>query len=189
MKKQIQKSITNLSNFHLDAEKENLYTNLYELYAKELYAFGLSLKMDEALIEDSIHDVFVELYASKNKILEINNVKYYLISSFRNRLFYLHKRTLKNVEVSNMEDEWISNENGHEIWIESETKAERSKYVASLLSNLSMQQKEAVYHKYINELNYIEIAQLMGINYQSVKNLIYRAIKKMRGLSSPFFTK
>ncbi|MCD8164699.1 MAG: sigma-70 region 4 domain-containing protein [Bacteroides sp.] len=50
----------------------------------------------------------------------------------------------------------------------------------TVLSSLNPRQKEAFYLRYQLELSYEEIAQLLGINYQSARNLIHRSMLKIR---------
>lgn len=60
--------------------------------------------------------------------------------------------------------------------IDDETKEKFEK----VISLLNPRQEEALYLRLQLELSYEEISQLLGINYQSARNLIYRAISKVR---------
>ena len=48
------------------------------------------------------------------------------------------------------------------------------------LENLTRQQREAVNLRFYQEKNYEEISTIMGINYQSCRNLISQAIKNLQ---------
>lgn len=50
------------------------------------------------------------------------------------------------------------------------------------MSQLPSRQKEVIYYRYIQELKLDEITGLMGMNYQSVQNLLQRSLKKFRAL-------
>ena len=52
--------------------------------------------------------------------------------------------------------------------------------VEEILGCLSEQQREALFIKYALELNYEEISEILQINPNSVKKLIYRSMKKLR---------
>ena len=73
---------------------DSAYSTLYELYAKDLYAFGLSLRVKTELVEDAIHDIFVEIYTHRQNLEKVDNLKYYFLAAFRNRLFFLLKKVL-----------------------------------------------------------------------------------------------
>jgi len=53
-----------------------------------------------------------------------------------------------------------------------------------LLSELTQNQREALYHRFVEKMSLEEIATLMNINYQSAKNLIYRSIKKLKSVAA-----
>jgi len=49
-----------------------------------------------------------------------------------------------------------------------------------MLESLTPRQKEVLYYKYMKNLTYDEIGEIMQMNYQSILNLIQRSIKKLR---------
>ena len=52
--------------------------------------------------------------------------------------------------------------------------------VSRLLNELPDRQKEVLFLKYYSNLKVTEISEVMNINYQSVLNMMHKAIKKMR---------
>lgn len=52
--------------------------------------------------------------------------------------------------------------------------------VEKLLECLSGQQREALYMRYMLGLGYDEIGEILQINSDSVRKIIYRSIKKIR---------
>ena len=64
--------------------------------------------------------------------------------------------------------------------INAQLSAEQKQKVSKVLEKLSQRQKEAIFLRYFDDLEYEEIASIMSINYQSVHNLIHRAIKILR---------
>ena len=63
---------------------------------------------------------------------------------------------------------------------------DRAKHLMQVFSQLSSHQQEIIYLYYVNELKHEEIAEIMGINYQSSKNLLFRSLSRLRKL---FFKK
>ncbi|MBS1320948.1 MAG: RNA polymerase subunit sigma-70, partial [Parabacteroides sp.] len=43
-------------------------------------------------------------------------------------------------------------------------------------------QNEVIYYRYVEEMSYDEIGELMHMNNQSVRNLVHRSILKIREL-------
>ncbi len=166
------------------AGDDHAYSLIYNKYVKDLYAFGLSLNAPREFVEDAIHDIFVDLYTKKENLKHVNNLKFYFLAAFRNRLFFLIKNSNKIFDYG---IDAISDENEcdqESKWIEREIEDESKDLVKNMLSNLNIHQREVIYHRYVEGLSCNEISQIMGINYQSVKNLIHRAIKKIKSLST-----
>lgn len=173
------------------AGDDRAYANIYRLYAKDLYAFGLSLKVSTCLIEDAIHDIFVDIYQHRQNLENVDNLKFYFVAAFRNRLFNLIKKESHTFEVTDKNEYLINDEDKdiQELWIEQETQSEKELLVRNLCSKLNQHQREALYHRFVVGLSCEEVADVMSINYQSAKNLIYRAIKKLRSVGTiTFFT-
>ncbi|MEA4935528.1 hypothetical protein SDC9_133552 [bioreactor metagenome] len=166
------------------AGDEEAYSQIYRLYAKELYAFGISLNVaPNEIVEDAIHDVFVEIYTRRENLRKVNNLKFYFIVAFRNRLFLLVNKNVRSYDINNVQVPEMSERDYEEIWIEKEIEDEKLKMVREILSYLNTNQREAIYHRFIEGLSCEEISHIMGINYQSAKNLIYRALKKIKSLT------
>lgn len=166
------------------AGNENAYSSIYELYSKDLYAFGLSLRAKQELIEDAIHDIFVEIYTHRQNLAKVENLKYYFLASFRNRLFFLMKKESNTSEISEKDTFGLQDKDHQQLWIEQEEDTEKQMLVKRLLSELNENQREAIYHRFVEGMSCEEVASLMNINYQSAKNLIHRAIKKMKSVAT-----
>ena len=65
-------------------------------------------------------------------------------------------------------------------YIDQEVDLSKRKFIHKLEECLTPREKEAIYHRYMHQLSIKSIAELMGINSQSAKNLIHTSIIKMR---------
>lgn len=52
--------------------------------------------------------------------------------------------------------------------------------IREILALLSPRQQEIIYLRYIQEYNYEQIAELMDINYENSRKLVYKAILSLR---------
>lgn len=163
------------------AGNETAYGQIYRLYSRDLYAFGLFLRAKPALIEDAIHDIFTEIYEKKDKLVNVRNLKLYLMGAFRNKLNTLSKQTSSYTAIADNELNVVDND--IDPLVEKENTREQAFLVEQLLSGLHPRQREVIYYRFMDGLSPDEIAAVMGINYQSVKNLIHRAVKKLRTMS------
>lgn len=181
-KNKIMKKVQDSNLLFQDFLKGNndAFAKIYELYAKDLYAFGLSMHAKTTLIEDAIQDVFTDIYTRRKNLPEIHNLKLYIMGAFRNRLFVLSKKEDVFVEMTDSNTDTQMQDSDMETWIEKETTDEKILKVRQLMAKLNIRQREVLYYRFVDELSIEDIASLMNINYQSVKNLIHRTVKKLR---------
>lgn len=166
---------------------EDLLAFMYRTYADNLYTYGLSFHPDIGIIEDAIHDVFIDIYTNKQRLAGISNLKQYLNTAFRHRLLFLLQGNKRYVEILNDTSDLFAEKNSQDYWIENEEENDKRRLVNRLLSGLTRNQREAVHLRFIEGLSYDEISEIMQINYQSVKTLIYRSVLRIRNKDiSPF---
>lgn len=159
---------------------EDLLAFMYRAYADNLYAYGLSFHSDIGMIEDAIHDVFIDIYTNEKSLANISNLQQYIKTAFRHRLLFLLQGNKRYVEILNDVSDLSTEKNSQELWIENEEENDKKRLVKRLLSGLTRHQREAIHLRFIEGLSYDEISEIMQINYQSVKMLIYRAVSKLR---------
>ena len=159
--------------------KESL-SALYEEQVDSLFSYGCKFTKDRELVKDCIHDVFVKLF-EKEDISSIRNMKFYLLRSFKNRLL----DELSRIQPEDIDEAtfsyYMQESPDEELSLETdETIQLQKKYIEKIFENLTGRQKEAVYLYYIEELSYDEISQMLGMNYQSVRNIVHRALVRLR---------
>lgn len=159
---------------------EDLLAFMYRTYADSLYAYGLSIHSDVSLVEDAIHDVFIDIYTNEKRLDNISNLQQYLRTAFRHRFLFLLQRNRRyDRNLADISDSFIE-KNSQEVWIENEEENDKKRLVKRLLSSLTRHQREAIHLRFIEGLSYDEISEMMQINCQSVKMLIHRAVSKIR---------
>ncbi|MDR0756501.1 MAG: sigma-70 family RNA polymerase sigma factor [Tannerella sp.] len=156
------------------------YDRLYDRYIQSLYRYGLHFTSDGEAVKDCIQDVFTNLYRNRHKLVMPANVKVYLFVSLKNSLlrYLANNRMYEREETGDapfllepaVDDEYIN----HEQLVR------QKKMIEKMLSILSPRQKEIIYYRFMQELQWNEICKLMDLNYQSAQNLIQRALRKMR---------
>ncbi|MCT4602315.1 MAG: sigma-70 family RNA polymerase sigma factor [Marinifilum sp.] len=154
--------------------------NLYHLYSKQLYLYGLKFTHHTQLIEDCIQELFSRLITNYQNLGETDNVKIYLMKAFRNNLFRMMEKEKKyNIgEIDDYHFEILFS--AEQEIIEAETNQKKQKVLIEALNNLSPRQKEAVYLRYTRGLEYTEIANIMKVSIEGCRNIIYKAIKSLR---------
>ena len=131
-------------------------------------------------IKDAIQDVFYKMYISRNSLKQIKNPAAYLLKSYRYRLIDILRKEVKTQYIDLSDHFFISENNILEQIIDAEESNLLKSKVKKLLNRLSGQQREALYMKFSLGLGYDEIGEILNINSDSVKKLIYRTMKKLR---------
>ena len=83
-------------------------------------------------------------------------------------------------DISLYEDTSQTDELFSRISLDTTEADERVKLLMKALTKLSPHQREIIYLYYVNGLGHDEIAEILGINYQSSKNLLSRTLSKLR---------
>jgi len=152
---------------------------IYRTYFSELYSYGKKLSKDENTVEDCIQELFVELWNRRDKLSETDAIKPYLFVSLKRKIFHTIKKIRKSTDTELEEKYFAAELSIDEILIAQETTEEQKSCLKSAFEELSDRQKEILYLKYYSEMDYEEISRIMDMNYQSARNLVSRAIKKL----------
>ena len=161
---------------------EEAFSYIFKNHYSFLFNYGIKLTPNHDLVKDSIQELFVILWETRNRLGETQSIKFYLLKSFRRHLI----RTLQNA-AKGKEKNSLSDNYQFEVVFSYERKliGEES-FLAQQhalfkeMNNLSPRQKEIVYLKFYNELSYQEIAEMTSLNYQSVRNYMHQALVSLR---------
>jgi RNA polymerase sigma factor (sigma-70 family) len=160
---------------------QDAFRQIYRLYAKELLSYGYKVTPDVQLIEDSIHDLFIELWQSRTNLSETDSIKFYLYRSLRNKITRVQSQDLLHrsgdVErIGDGPDEFSIEKH----LIELEGQEHLLRQLRKSYELLSPRQKQALDLRFTHHFSNEEIAQIMGVNYQSACKFIYSALKVLR---------
>ncbi|WP_019991450.1 RNA polymerase sigma factor [Rudanella lutea] len=162
---------------------EEAYTSLYRTHIRPMYRYGMSLTpISEAFVLDCIHDVFAEIWIKRNRLGQPENVRFYLLKALKTRMIHLMQRKERPYQpLSQVEfDELWAEPSSEELLSEQQETTNRQELVQKLISQLPPRQQEAVRLRFVEEMDYHEIAQVLDINRQSAQNLVFRAVEKLR---------
>jgi len=152
-------------------------------YFNLLQNYGYKFVRNEDFVKDCVQEVFVEIWSRRQNISLPDSVRAYLLSSVRKKILRESVR-----QKINGEDEIINIENDIKfaefspelVIIEQENTQETIQKIAVLLNSLPKRQREVIYLRFYQNLERDEIAQIMGVNAQSVSNLLQAAFKTIR---------
>lgn len=156
------------------------FANIYNLYVNDLLSFGISLGFDEDTCRDAAHDVFYKMYKDKNKLVHVKDAKSYLFRCFRNRLFNIYNKTSRVSPLTDEETPFTTNITILDTIIGKEELEKLQLTVSELLNELTPRQREAIYLRYMQELDYEDIAEILKMNSNSARRLVHRGFKALR---------
>lgn len=148
----------------------------------DLYNYGMKLSSNNTIVQDAIQDLFLKLWKNRKSLSYINTIKPYLLKSLRHHILdslELNKprqsihESMDPVQIVYSPEDFLIQEQGDE---------ELHRKIISALNKLTSRQREAVYLRFFEELEFETIAHIMEMNVQSVRNSIHRAIITMREL-------
>jgi RNA polymerase sigma factor (sigma-70 family) len=164
----------------LAGDKE-AFAHFYNLHVDALYHYGTKLCSDDNLVKDAIQEVFLDLYLKqkKNKT-NPENLRYYLILALKRNLIKKLKRNRRLISEEECELNFEPEYSIEKAIIENEEKAELNRRVNEVLKNLPARQKEALYLRYNESMEYEDIAKVLNISIESVRKQVYRALQSIR---------
>jgi RNA polymerase sigma factor (sigma-70 family) len=154
---------------------------LYQFHIDDLMAYGRKICNDHEILEDAVHDLFVYVWEKRESLGDTDSVIRYLCVSLRRRLVkYIEddQKVSRNIDMENHNTAQTSSAETALI-IKEEENALKQK-LSEAISRLPKRQQEAIHLKYYQCLSYDEICTVMDINYQSVRNLMARAMTELR---------
>jgi RNA polymerase sigma factor (sigma-70 family) len=145
-----------------------------------LYDYAMKLMQDSQLADDAVQELFVKIWVKRAVIGPLQKVKPYFFTALRrqilNQLRNLHLRELRIGALPRPDIDFSP----EEIVVRNEEYLSLQTKIAVVLNELPKRQKEVIYLHYFEEMDYAQIAEVMGIHYQSVLNLTQKALRKLR---------
>lgn len=154
---------------------------IYRKYAPKLFNYGRQFTPNDALVQDSIQDVFFQLVDNKSKLSVAQSVKFYLYASFRRILL----RSLKKEERYVGDD--YCEKKGFLIMVDPDffvvdgylTTAQKE-LLTNSCNKLPARQREIITMRFFENMDYTEIAEIMGLaNAKTVRTMLYRGLQRL----------
>ena len=163
------------------AGDKEAFAILYNQLVDKLYSYGTKFCNDEEAVKDALQELFLELFLKREKVnIAPENLKYYLLVALKRNLT---KRMQANRKISRDFNQAGDFEPQYSIefqMIELEKNAEMHSKVMNALSQLTAKQKEVIYLRFNESMEYEEIAGILEITIESVRKQVHRALKSVR---------
>lgn len=157
---------------------QSAFKCIYEKYFNDLFQIArrrVTLEEDAA---DLVQEVFLAFYKNLSTIDPNDNIGGYLFISLRNKIFNFYAKERSRLQRFS-EKPFIPVEKEDVIWSRLLTK-EIQQMVQAELNSMSPRLREIYQLSKEQQMTIAEIAALLDISQQSVKNQLYRALQAIR---------
>ena len=165
------------------------FAKIYHRYFNNLFEYGARIIEDRELVKDCIHDLFIKLWSNKLNLGKVANVRSYLLVSLRGTIYNRIQKNIKHRSQEIEEDQnfelAFSVEN--ELIRREELNANAQELLKSI-NQLTTRQKEFIYLRYFEDMNYDEISIILNISTKATYKLSARSLESLReiyNLSKP----
>ena len=159
---------------------DDVLSGIYDTHIQALFKYGSKLSHDEFFVMDCIHDLFVYLIQHRATVGRTDNILFYLILSLKRKMLHSRKKYTTDIFDEHAFFLESASDNDGDQACEDENDRHQRRRLRDALNKLPERQKEAIYLRYIMDFKNEEIAQIMEINYQSVRNMLHKAIEFLR---------
>lgn len=158
---------------------DQAYKMIYDRHIQSLFRYGCHFSKDESLIEDCIQDLFIDLFHYRARLGKTNNIKVYLLISLKRKIIkkFDQRKKMISLSIENLPFDYSLID---EDDVDDELNVKRICHLQRAMEELSARQKEAIYLKFVVGLSYDELCNVLHLNYQAARNLIYRGMAKLK---------
>jgi RNA polymerase sigma-70 factor (ECF subfamily) len=159
------------------------FEDLYNQYFQALINYGFRITKNENLIEDAVQELFISIWNNRTNLSEVNEVKFYLFRSLKNRILrQLERDIFDKSEDIDVYLDFLNSISEEQKKIDSEQFDANLDTLQRAIAHLPIRQQEVINLKYYHDFTLDEIAKLMDVNKQSVSNLLFRSYAILRKL-------
>ena len=152
---------------------------LFEIHYQEIFYYGIKIVALPELVKDTIQDLFADVWERRDKMITVDNFKAYLIISLRRELV----RRITRIRKESSQDTLATLQfsfSPEDFLISDEENRNHSRILAQSLEGLTDRQREVILLRFFHNLEFSEIGQVLDMNIQSVRNLLFRSLEKIR---------
>lgn len=157
--------------------KESAFEFLYQLYAKQVYAFALTFFRNRLEAEGTVQEVFTKIWINREHINEDLSFKNYLFTISKN--YILNKIRERKIQLKYLESK-SGIPAGTNYTEEDVFFADFKELIDEAIRALPERRRMAFELSRNHGLSYKEIAQKMGTSVKTVEVQISKAIKQIK---------
>jgi len=165
-----------------NSDKDAL-SQIYKSNYSVLYDYGYRFLGNHAVARECIQRLFFNLISNIDTLPTPRNTRSFLLASLRKRIFNrINQDHSNNVTGDKSEYSFELIISQKDLLIDKENNALRKPEVKLKINNLPAREKELIYLKISKNMKYGEIAEIMGIDSDSARKLVKKAISEIKDL-------
>lgn len=166
---------------------KNALASIYTDYFDKLYNYGSRISKDAVIVEDSIQDLFIELWNRREGLNpEVKNIKQYLYICLRRKILLRLQKQHNNVSLEDVTTFQLAlSHKSH--YLNHQMNVELRQKLIAMIETLTSKQREAIFLIYFDELSYVEVSAIMDLKIKTVYNLIHQAVSKLKENKAAFW--
>ena len=150
--------------------------SVHQQYASSLYRYALALTCSVEDAQDTVQEVFARITKQWRRFMEVKNVKAYLFTSTRNAAYSI-LRSRRRCEALH---ETICADLASVCTPHIKQTSATIISIREAFAQLSVEQREVVVLKVLNQMTYKEIAETVGVPLNTVAGRYRYGIEKLR---------
>lgn len=154
---------------------------LFRKFYSELYYYGMKIFSDAEFVKESIQEVFIRIWETRERLGEVENPKVYLLVSFRRMMLTKLGKDKRKLHVEfGKADHYSFFFELNEFERHDEVSPEIREVLLKSIHSLTKRQREIIQLFFYHELSYSEVAKVMKMSVQATRNLMYRTLIHLR---------
>ena len=156
------------------------FSYIYHTHYRRLYTYGYTLRPDKEMVQDALQELFLDLWHGRERLAAVQSIQVYLLVSFRRKLLVKANQQKKYCQVGQEQEDNLRTNSFEADWIALQDENSQHQRLHVEVDKLPKRQREAIFLRYYQELSYQQITEVMDLQYQTVRDLIYKALKTLR---------
>lgn len=154
------------------------FDQIFYLYVNQLISYGKKVTTNDALIDDCIQEMFLDLWLKRERLGEAHSIKFYLLKTLRRRILVTIKKEAKSESFDN--EEMVNYASDFKASLESRLSLDDTGDLNQVFEKLTPMQKEVIYLKFYNDLSFDEISESLDIKKKALYNCLSKAMITFR---------
>lgn len=167
---------------------EFAFNEIFESNSSIMFQYGLTITRERELVKDCIQELFISIWLNRKTIGLARSVRYYLFFSLRRMILKKEGKSKMFLSLDLLQKYPGSKGfqpallvDAHDQFLIKEEVLIKNQFVLSReVANLPVRQKEIIFLRFYQELEFKEIEEIMTLNNQTVRNILCKAIKSLR---------